>query len=71
MQRTEWWLPEGGGWGDWVKKMKGLRSTDWWLPNNYGDIKCSVGNIPVVDIIVITMYGAGWVLEISKGPLCE
>ena len=28
IQKTDWWLPEGREVGDWVKKVKGLRSTD-------------------------------------------
>ena len=47
----------------WVKKVKGLRSTNWWLQNSHEDIKCSIGNI--VNNIVIAMYGARWVLELS------
>ena len=43
--------------------MKGLRSTDRQLQNGHGDGKHSIGNV------VITVCGAGWVLEMSGGPL--
>ena len=43
-----------------VKNVKGLRSTDWWLQNSHGDVKYSIGDI--LSNIVITMYGAMWVL---------
>ena len=36
--------------------------------NSHGDVKFSIGNI--VNNIVITMYGARWVLELSRGSLC-
>lgn len=49
--------------------MKGLTSTDWQLRNNHGDVNYSVGNID--DDIVITMYGARWILEISGGTLMK
>ena len=52
---------------DWVRKVKGLRSTGWHLQSSHGDVKYSIGNI--INNIVITMYGARWLLEISRGPL--
>ena len=48
--------------GDWVKMVKGLRSTDWWLQNSHRDVKYSIGS--TVNNIVITAYGAKWVLEV-------
>ena len=49
---------ELGGWG---KKVNGLRNTNWYIQNSHGDTKYRIGNI--VNIIVITMYGARWVLK--------
>ena len=43
---------------DWVKKVKGLRSTSWWLQNSHGNVKYSAGNR--VNNTVITMDGARW-----------
>ena len=51
-----------------MKKMKGLRAINWKSPNNPRDVKYGIGN--VVSNIVIPMYSARWVLEISGGPLC-
>ena len=56
----------GEGLGYWVK---GLRSTNWQLQSSHGDVNYSVGNI--VNNIVVTMYGARWILEISGGTLCK
>ena len=39
-----WQLSDGRGFGGWVKKVKGLRSTDRLLQNSYGDLKYSTGN---------------------------
>ena len=41
-----------GALGDWVKKVKGLRSTDWQLQNTHRDVKYSIGNI-VNNIIIM------------------
>ena len=49
--------------------MKDLRRTECLLQNSHGDVKYSVGD--VVDNIVITMYGARWVLKISGGTLSK
>ena len=46
-----------------MKSVKGLGSTDGQLQNSRGDVKYSTGSI--VNNVVITMYGAGLVLEIS------
>ena len=54
---------EGRGLGGWVKNVKGLRSTNWQSQNSHADVKSSRGN--VVNGIVITKYGARWVLEVS------
>ena len=43
-----------GGWGDWVKKVKGLRSTNWQLQNSLGDVKDSIRD--VVNTILITAW---------------
>ena len=56
-----------GGAGGLVKKVKGLRSTDRQLQNSHGAVKCSRGN--TVSNIVITKYGARWVLEILGASL--
>ena len=58
---------EGHRGGGWVKKVKGLRRTNWQLQNSHRDVKYSIGNI--VNSIVITMYGARQVLELSGRPL--
>ena len=52
----------GGSSRDQVKKVKGLRSTNWWLQNSHGNVGYGMEN--TVKNIVITMYGARWVLEI-------
>ena len=49
--------------------MKDLRRTECLLQNSHGDVKYSVGD--VVNNIVITMYGARWVLKILGGALRE
>ena len=36
------------------------------MKNSHTDIKCSIGDI--VNNIVVTMYGARWVLDISGDP---
>ena len=51
--------------GNWVKKVKGLRSTDWQLENSHGDVKVQRRNI--VGNTVITTDGVRWVLEIPGG----
>ena len=56
-----------GGLGNWVKNVKGLRSTNWLLQNNHRDVRYSIGN--VVNNTVITMYGATWLLDLSGGSL--
>ena len=53
----------GGGVDNWVKKVKGLKSTNWQLQNSHRDVKYSIGNI--ANNIVITVYGVRWVLELS------
>ena len=55
----------GGGLGNWVKKVKGLRTTNWQPQNSHGDVKYTLGNI--VNNITITMYCARWVLKILGG----
>ena len=45
-----------------MKKAKGFTSTNWQLQNSHGDVKYSIGNI--VNIIVTTVCGARWALEI-------
>ena len=42
----------GWGLGDWVKKVKGLRSTYWLLRNSHEDIKYTIGNIVNIEIIM-------------------
>ena len=44
------------------KSLKGLESTNWQLQNGHRDVKYSTGNI--VDNIVITVYGARWLLNL-------
>ena len=51
----------------WVKTLKGLRGTNWWLHSSQGDVKFSIENM--VSNIVITMYGARRVLDLSGGTL--
>ena len=53
--------------GDWVEKVK--RFNKLVVTKRHGNTKYSIGNI--VNNIVITMYGARWVLEISGGTLCK
>ena len=52
----------GGGLGDWVKRVKRLRCTDWQLQNSHGDVEYGAGN--TANTIVITMCGAGWILDL-------
>ena len=52
-----------------VEKGKELRSTDWSLQYSHGYVNYSIGNI--ISNIVVTMYGAKWVLEILGGTLCK
>ena len=58
-----------GSLGDWVKKLKGLRSIHWQLQNSHGDVKYSIGNIG--NNIAITMCDARWALEIWRGTFCK
>ena len=44
----------GGELGDWIRKVKGLRSINRFLQNSHGDVKYSIGNI--VNSIVITVW---------------
>ena len=53
-------MPDEGGVGGLVEKVKGLRSTNWQLQNSHEDVKYSIGDR--VNSIVITMYGVKWVL---------
>ena len=48
-----------------MKNQKGITSTNWQLQNNHGDEMYSIEDI--IDNIIISMYGAGWVLDLSKG----
>lgn len=48
-----------------VNKEKRLRSTNWKLHNSHWDVKDSIGN--TANNIVITLYGARWILEIWGG----
>ena len=43
--------------GDWVRNIKGLRSTDWQLQNNPRDVKYSTGN--TVSTIAVTVVVPG------------
>lgn len=45
-----------------MKKVKGRRA-NWRLQNSHRTVKNSLGN--VVNNIVITMYSARWVLDLS------
>ena len=42
--------------------MKGLRSAGWRLQNSHRDVECSTGN--TVNNVVITVYGAWWILDL-------
>ena len=44
----------GEGWGAWVKKMRGLRSTNRQLQNSHGDVKYSVGDGEAKELICMT-----------------
>ena len=50
--------------GDWVKKVKGLRSTDQQLPNSHRAVKYSIG---IIVNNIRSMYGTRQILEISRG----
>ena len=53
----------------WVEIVKGLRSTDWESQSSHRGVKYIIGN--TVNTIVITRYGARWVLKTSQGRLCK
>ena len=46
--------------GGWVKKVRGLGWTNWYLQNSQMDVKYNIRT--VVNNIVITIYGARWVI---------
>ena len=52
-----------------MKKVKGLRNTSKLLQKSHRDVKYNIGNI--VNNIVITMYDASWILEITEGTLLK
>ena len=52
--------PRGGELGE---KVERLRNTNGYLQSSHRDVRYSRGNI--FNNIVMTMYGARWVLEIS------
>lgn len=60
-------VARGEGLGGLSEKVKGLRSTNGQLQNSHGDAKNSTGAI--VHNIVVTMYGARRVLEITWGNI--
>ena len=49
--------------------MKDLRTADWQLQNSHGDVNYSMGKR--VSNIVMTMYGAGWIIEILRCTICR
>ena len=51
------------------KMVKGLISTNRQLQNSHWDVNYSTGNI--VNYIVVTMYGARWILELLRGTLSK
>ena len=61
-------ITKGVGVGGWMKKVKGWE-VQIGSSNRREAVNYSMGN--VVDNIVITLYGARWVLEISGGALCK
>ena len=67
IHRTDCWLAKQRGLQDWVRRVERFRNTNRYLHNSHGDIKHSRGNR--VSNIVITVYGARWVLEILGGSL--
>ena len=46
-----------------MKKLNRLRISKWLSQNSHRDVKFSTGN--AVNNIVINMYGASWVLDLS------
>ena len=55
----------GEGGGEMGEKAEGSNK----LQNSHGDVKYSIENI--VNNIAITMYGAGWALELSRRSLSK
>ena len=53
-------VARGEGLGDWVEKVKALRSTDWCLQNSHRDVKYSTGNVINVFNIVLYMASRGY-----------
>ena len=50
----------GGGPGEWMKKVKGLRSINWLLRNSHGDVKYCIWNIVARECIDMCMtHGHG------------
>ena len=47
-----------------MKKLKRIGVEDWWLQNSDGNVEHSTEN--TVNNIVITVYGARWVLDLSE-----
>ena len=52
-----------------MKKVKEIRSKNWYVQNRHGEVKYNGRNM--ANNIVITMYGARWVLEILGGTHCK
>ena len=66
IQRRDWWLWKGRGVRGWDEKGEGIKKYKFVV------IKQSWGcKVQHRELIIITMYGAGWVLEILGGALCE
>ena len=73
-------MPDGRGFGESTKKVKGLRNTKWWLQNSHGDVKYSIGNGVAKEHICMT-HGQGiwggdcrsewgdWVEEVKAGKI--
>ena len=66
IQRTDWWLPEGRCFEGLSGKGKGVQKYRFVVTKQAGG-KCSIGH--TVSNIVITTYGAGWVLEMAGDNL--
>ena len=69
MQRVYCCFPEERGSGGLGERGEGINKYKLVLQNGHRGVTYSIGNI--VKNIMITMYGARWVLKILGGTLCK
>lgn len=52
----------GDGFWGWVKEVKESKNAKWWLQNENRDVKYSIGNLVINNVII--MYDVRWVLDL-------